>query len=61
MNNNIDDVNVRQIITQTDDLLSILMGKHPDDAPFDATVKTWSVSSEYISNIYRLIINMRRA
>ena len=56
--NNLEDENVSRIFTQTGHLLSSLMGKHPDDAPFKTMVNIWAVSSKYISNMYRQVTRM---
>ena len=56
---NIEDEQVNQVIQQNGDLLSVLMGKHLDDAPFETMVKIWAISSKYIANMYRRVIRTR--
>ena len=57
---NIEDEQVNQVIQQNGDLLSVLMGKHPDDAPFETMVKIWAISSKYIANMYRRVTRTRQ-
>ena len=56
---NIEDEQVNQVIQQNGDLLSVLMGKHPDDAPFETMIKIWPISSKYIANMYRKMMRTR--
>ena len=56
---NIEDEQVNQVIQQNGDLLSVLMVKHPDHAPFETMVKIWAISSKDIANMYRREIRTR--
>ena len=55
----IDDENVKNVMNESDDVFSIIMGKHPVETPFDSMLKIWLVSSKYITYIYRTITKER--
>ena len=55
----IDDEIVQNVMNESDDVFSIIMGKHPVETPFDSMLKIWLVSSKYITSIYRTITKER--
>ena len=58
--NAIDDVYVKDVIADQQDLIYVIMGKHPAGIPFESVSKIWLVSSWYVSKMYRRLIDRRR-
>ena len=48
----IDDVYVKDILTEQQEVFYSLMGKHPTGVPFESIVKLWLTSSRYICKMY---------
>ena len=58
--NAIDDVYVKDVIAEQQDLFYIIIGKHPAGIPFESVSNILLVSSWYISKIYRRLNDRRR-
>ena len=55
----LNDEAVDLILAQPQNLLGVLMGKHPEGVSFESMVKVWVISSKYIADIYRRIMRSR--
>ena len=56
-----EDEHIEKIISEHNDILPILMVKHPAEVPFESMTKLWLTSSRYISKMYRQLISKRDA
>ena len=57
--NSIDDQYVKAALEDQQDIFNVLMGKHPTGVPLSSAFKIWTVSSHYISRMYRNITRDR--
>ena len=54
--NVIDDVYVRDILAEQQDIFYVMMGKHPPGVPFESVANIWLVSCRYIAKMYRRLL-----
>ena len=55
----IEDRYVQNLILEPLEYFYVIMGKHPEEVPFESMLKIWLVSSRYITQIYKSAIASR--
>ena len=58
--NQIDGEWVKEIVSQSQEVMYILLSKHPEEIVFSDMIRVWLISGKYISKIYRSVIIGRK-
>ena len=57
--NAIDDPEVQRVISEPQEFFNVVMGKHPENTPFESMIKLWAITGRYITRMYKHVINNR--
>ena len=55
----IDDPEVQRVISEPQEFFNVVMGKHPENTPFESMIKLWAITGRYITRMYKHVINNR--